>query len=111
MCCSFQTKIHQQQQKEIEQLKREAAITRIKVSEAIRSMRVKGQSHFVHSAFSKDGFIIFSQNARCLNSAILTEGVARYFIFLSSTIVPNSFAPTGIRTHVSSVGPSQYSVL
>ena len=106
MCCSFQTKIHQQQQKEIEQLKREAAITRIKVSEAIRSMRVKGQSHFVHSAFSKDGFIIFSQNARCLNSAILTDGVDGYFLSLPSTIVPNSYAMTGIRTDVSSVAPN-----
>ena len=39
---------------------------------------------------------IFFPN-RALNSAVLTDGAARYYF--SSTIIPNSYAPTVIRTH------------
>ena len=41
---------------------------------------------------------------RHLNSAILTQ-MAWLGIFFSSTIVPNSYTVTGIRTHVSGVAP------
>ena len=39
-----------------------------------------------------------------LNSAILADGVARFFL-ISSTIFPNSYATSGIRTQASIIAP------